>query len=151
MGIETVPYIIKHSGMLHRDEIWWRMIQANLTVIEFRIRKIPPLAHILLYPQNERGSMPEDAWLHRMQIATRGLSEVGMLRGENAIERLLDLVGRSADPAKCGLGTIRRDFGESGALRFGDFLFHMRVMHRPVDKAEAQHDLPIVQQLLRHP
>ncbi|MBI5457410.1 hypothetical protein HY971_01665 [Candidatus Kaiserbacteria bacterium] len=128
-----------------RQRIWW----AGLFIAASRELKIPWWAFEEIYPRYTDSKIPDAVWMRRMVLTTGNFSEVGILEGEEAVARLVRLVGTEADPAECELGTIRRDYGASAVERIGGFTFHLRVMHRPVDKEEALRNLPIIEKLLR--
>ena|SRR3989344_93782 len=149
MTVQRTAYIIRPFGMPFRQTIRQRIWWAGLFIVASRELKIPRWAFEEIYPRYTDSKMPDEVWMRRLLLTTGNLSEVGVLEGEDAVARLVRLVGTEADPAECELGTIRRDYGASAVECIGGFSFHLRVMHRPVDKVEAAHDLPIIERLLR--
>lgn len=145
---EKTVYIIRPFGMPFCNTIRQRITSAGLLVLASRQLKIPWWAFEEIYPRNTDSKVPDEVWMRRLVLTTGNISEVGVLEGEDAVARLVRLVGLEADPAECEVGTIRRDYGASAVENFAGFSFHLRVMHRPVDKVEAAHDLPIIEKLL---
>src|SRR3989338_5992686 len=144
---EKSVYIIRPFGMPFRHTIRQRILREGLSIIASRELKIPRWAFEEIYPRYTDSKVPDVVWIRRFILTTGNLSEVGVLEGEDAVARLVRLVGTEADPAECELGTIRRDYGASAVECIGGFSFHLRVMHPPVDKVEAAHDLPIIERL----
>ena len=146
---EKTVYIIRPFGMPFRHTIRQRILREGLSIVASRELKIPRWAFEEIYPRYADPRVPDEVWMRRLILTTGNFSEVGVPEGEDAVARLVRLVGLEADPAECAVGTIRRDYGASAVERFDGFAFHLRVMHRPVDKVEAAHDLPIIEKLLR--
>ncbi|MEK7156891.1 MAG: nucleoside-diphosphate kinase [Patescibacteria group bacterium] len=146
---EKTVYIIRPFGMPFRHTIRQRILSAGLSIEASRELKIPRWAYEAIYPREKHSGVPDEVWMRRLILTTGNLSEAGILEGEDAVARLVRLVGHKPDPAECEVGTIRRDYGASAVEHFGEFMFHLRVMHRPENEEEAAHDLPIIEKLLR--
>ena len=144
---QTVGWI-RPVGMPYRYTIRRIVTGAGLLIVHSKILKMPRWAYEELYPRSAPSKMPDEAWLRRLVTSTGSPSEIMILAGDDAVERLIALVGRDADPAKCAPGTIRHEFGVSCAENIGGMDFHLRVMHRPVDREEAARNLFIARKLI---
>ena len=149
MASQRTVYMIRPFGMPFRLTIRRRMQSAGLSIVASRRLKIPRWAFEKIYPRDKYASAPQEVWWRRMILTTGGISEMGILEGEDAVARLVQIVGERPDPADCTHGTIRRDFGASSVENFDGFAFHLRTMHRPENEEEAAHDLPIFLRLLK--
>ena len=145
---ETV-LVIKTDGMPYRDAIWDMVSTGGLKVVVSRRLLIPRSFHELLYPRGNHEGQPDAAWMRAMELQTSKESEVAVLRGHNAVERLLEIAGRKTSPMECVRGTIRREFGVGGVETFGEFALFRKIVHRPETIQEALHDLPIIRALIR--
>lgn len=141
-------YIIRPFGMPFRHTIRQRILREGLAIVASRELKLPRWAYEAIYPRYAHAGVPDIVWMRRLILTTGNLSEVAILEGEDAVARLVRLVGHRPDPAECEVGTIRRDYGASAVEQFDGFSFHLRVMHRPENEEEAAHDLPIIERLL---
>ena len=149
MSMEKTVYMIRPFGMPFRHTIRQRILREGLSIVASRELKIPRWAFEEIYPRHTDSKVPDEVWMRRLVLTTGNLSEVGVLEGEDAVARLVRLVGTEADPAEWEVVTIRRDYGASAAECIGGFVFHYRVMHRPVDEEEALRNLSTIEKLLR--
>lgn len=148
MPKQKTVYIIRPFGMPYRHTIRQRIRSAGLSILASRQLKIPRWAFEKIYPRKKHPDMPDAVWMRRLVLTTGNVSEVGVLEGEDAVARLVRLVGHRPDPAECEVGTIRGDYGASAVECIDGFVFHLRVIHRPENVEEALHDLPIIEKLL---
>ncbi len=146
--MSATVYIIKPDGMPFRHTIRQRFLKEGLRVAKSKVLRLPTWAFDEIYPRHKHQFAPEEAMRIGMIMSTGGESEVGILVGSRARERLLLLCGKRADPAKCAAGTIRADFGISTTLVIDGYAIHHKVIHRPETWQELQTDLPIVRKLL---
>lgn len=136
---EESVYLLKPEGMQKSREIHEMILAAGLEIMRRHEFIVPDWVVRALYPRLEAGHMA--AILARLQGVR---SEIGVVCGEAAIQRLLDLSGTSTNPLQCAEGTIRRRFWVSlgNGARDG-WPMYGNVIHRSADAAEVLRDLEI--------
>lgn len=72
-----------------------------------------------------------------LDLMCSGFSEVGIVSGDHAIEKLIDICGDSFVQKKCLINTVRRNFGIKDPIMFDDFEYHMNPIHRACNLKEA--------------
>ncbi len=68
----------------------------------------------------------------------------GIVEGDDAIERLLDISGRHLNPGLCLGGTIRKEYGAQEPIRSpGGIVYYPNAIHRSatLEEALANHEL----------
>lgn len=145
--MERSVYIIKPEGMPHRQEIRQMIQAAGLAVIGSTATILPQEVLAKLYPdlQEERGEL----WIATLDHLAHSECEVGIVEGENAVQRLSELCGTATSPHDCGLETIRARFGRGiAAVRAGKKLYWKNIIHRSKNLEEARGDLEIAYKLI---
>jgi nucleoside diphosphate kinase len=131
--------IIKPSAVPHAEAIISALAEAGIEVIGRKdiVYTIPLIR--ALYDH-----MPDDAVC---EIAQRMAHRPGiaLLTRSPSIDRLLEIVGRESDPARCAAGSLRARFGNGAPEeRVGSWPWWENALHRPVDEREAARDLALV-------
>ncbi len=137
-------YIIKPEGMGYRKEIRDILERGGLQIID--ATEIILTNEILdgLY-DNLQGNVRRE--LHRF-FEDQSV-EIGIVKGHNALSRLVRITGKDTNPAKCEEGTIRKMFGWSEPLLLhGRYYYFGNVIHRPKNIRELEHDLAIAKRYL---
>ena len=137
-------YIIKPEGMKYRAQIRDVLQRSGLKIIDST--EILLTNGILdgLYDNVNKEVRRE---LHR--FLEDQFVEIGIVRGHNALSRLVEVTGKNTNPALCEEGTIRRLFGWSEPLLLhGRYYYFGNVIHRPKNMKELRHDLVIAKEYL---
>jgi nucleoside diphosphate kinase len=71
------------------------------------------------------------------------LIEAGLVSGENAVEKLLKVVGTELDPVDCAPGSIRFRLGGKKPFIVDGVRCYFNIIHRPRNEAEAEKDIAI--------
>jgi nucleoside diphosphate kinase len=72
---------------------------------------------------------------------------MGIVEGEGAIAKLLEVVGESTDPRQCAPHTIRARFGTEPLNWQGHFVYFQNVMHRSKTPDEVKRDIELFKAL----
>ena len=136
--METSFYIIKPHGLMIRDEVI-AMIEANGLVIPENKKLILPVWTLkIIY-----SDLLEKYMRVVFQPFENSLVEVGLVIGENAIDRLLQITGTELDPVDCANGTIRSKFGGREPLMIDGVRYYTNIIHRSRNKMEAEKDINV--------
>ena len=117
------------------------MIQkAGLAIIRHHEVSLTPEVLEQLYP----GLDPEIMAVTKQALLDK-VCEIGLIRGDDAIARLLEICGKNVDPKQCAHNTIRNLFGRRTPIRnnSGTIVYYFNIIHRPKNKSEAERDLAI--------
>ena len=88
--------------------------------------------------------MPEDA-LFAIKGRMEGGIGLALLVEAESIEKLLAVVGRESDPARCAPMSLRARFGKGAPEeQVGTWAWFENAIHRPVDAREALRDLSLL-------
>lgn len=140
---EQSVFIIKPEAIAVCAEILEMIKEGGLRI---KLSYCTPLEEWViekLYP-----NLTEDLYLATKTHMGGKLCHIGIVEGENAVEKLLTLCGKSTNPNQCAHGSLRKKFASSSAhwTGIGDYWYN--VIHRPKNKDEAARDLKIVMALL---
>lgn len=110
--IQRVFTMIKPDGVERRlvGSIINRIESTGLTIDAISLIRATPEQARAHYERKRNGSSgltPEQA----VEYLTSGSVVALIVSGDNALSRIRLLVGRFTDPAKCDVGSVRRDFG----------------------------------------
>lgn len=139
---EFTSYVIKPNGMLHRYKIKHLIIGSGLEITDSKI--------LLLSEQDIRNlysDVPEDILVAKIIFFSNFPVEVGILKGENAIEIFHTLCGSNTIPSLCEPGSIRHTFGCKEPIIVAGIDYYLNVIHRP-NKKELKENLKIIKSLL---
>lgn len=128
--METSLYIIKPEAMPHCEEIR-RLIGLHLTLGKTKLVQLPDWALDELY-----GDLTEDL-RQATRIAMHSPVELGLVHGEGAIMKLLQLAGEHTSPAACHPHSIRYRFGVKEPMIVGSASYFLNAIHRPKTLEEA--------------
>lgn len=141
--IQETAYIIKPEAFCNRQEIRHLINQAGLSVRYSKTLVLDRQVVNVLYP-DIAGDLLEAS----IRFLTSGPSEVGIVQGEDAINRLLWLAGESPSPFLCNRDTIRFKFGVHDGKPIGGTIYYFNGFHRSKNSFEAQRDINLVMSLL---
>lgn len=128
-------YLIKPEAMNVTDEIR-KDIRANgLEIIIYKK---------IILSENDIETIYREVDAHILQATKNHMAskevEIGILRGEKALERFYRLVGKEGEPKSCEDGTLRKKYGKP-TIFIEDKPFFLNAIHRPIDENEADHFL----------
>lgn len=123
-------YMIKPEAMSRREHVR-RLIGRNLTIGQTKTIRLPDWALDELYDD-----LTED--LRRAtRVALEDPVELGLVYGEDAIMRLLELAGDKTSPRECHPDSIRYQFGIREPMIIGGARYFLNAIHRPKTPDEA--------------
>jgi len=141
---EQSIYIIKPEGwMNHRITIRSKIRRCGLTIVDSAQVPIPKWA-----VEKLSLGLPEDLRQFIRNHLFGRMCEVGIVEGDGAIKKLLEICGESYNPNECAPGTIRREFAPRMPHWTGKRTYWLNVIHQPKDEEEAARDLELILKLL---
>lgn len=114
----------------------------GLIIVRKKILLLPEWAIDILYPK-----LSLDLKIITITMLATPV-EIGFVRGNEAVKRLLILSGNDVDPARCDSESIRFRFGKRNAIMFGATAYYANAIHRPRNKAESERDIALFHRLL---
>ena len=140
--METSFYIIKPHGLMIRDKITTMIEAGGLIITENKNLILPDWALKIIY-----SDLPEKYMSAVFQPFKNTLIEVGLVIGEDAINRLLQITGTELDPVDCAYETIRFKFGGRKPLMIDGVKYYTNIIHRSRNKMEAEKDIEVFRTL----
>ena len=140
--METSFYIIKPHGLMIRKKVVAMIKAGGLTIIEKKSLILPDWALKIIY-----SDLPEKYSDVVFQPFKNACSEVGLVVGEDAINKLLKITGTELDPTDCAYGTIRHEFGGREPFMIDGVRCYTNIIHRSRDKIEAKKDIDVFRAL----
>ncbi|MFA5998370.1 MAG: nucleoside-diphosphate kinase [Candidatus Paceibacterota bacterium] len=140
--MEQSVYIIKPEGMLLRNAIRQMILSAGLSVADFYTVMIPRWVPAVLYPSLSRED--GEIWRITCEHLINKKCEIGIVRGERAIERLVAVCGAETNPMQCDPLTVRGLFGEKTPIELaGGERYWLNAIHRSKNHEEVLRDAKI--------
>ncbi len=136
--METSFYIIKPHGLMFRDKIRAMIEAGGLIITESKRLVLPDWALKIIY-----SDLPEKYRDAVFQSYKGAFVEVGLVIGEDAIDKLLRIAGTELDPVDCAHGTIRSTFGGREPFIIDGVRCYANIIHRSRNKMEAEKDIEI--------
>jgi nucleoside diphosphate kinase len=122
--------MIKPEAMFHREDVR-KLIGHYLNLGEMKTMRLPDWAMDELYDD-----LTED--LRRAtRVALENPVELGLVHGEDAVMRLLQLAGDKTSPRECHPDSIRYRFGIREPMVVGSARYFLNAIHRPKTSDEA--------------
>lgn len=131
--METSFYVIKPHGLVFREEVRATIEGAGLIITESKKLVMHEWALEIIY-----SDLPEKYRKAVFQSFKDAFVEVGLVKGENAIETLLQITGTELDPADCAPCSIRFKFGGRKPFMIDGVRCYANIIHRPKNKTEAE-------------
>lgn len=139
---ELSVYVIKPEAMAARDAIRREIEAAGLTIIASTMTRLDSHDVDMIYPE-----LPISLRNASIHFLCASEVEIGVVSGENAIGKLLALIGESVNPLECGSTSLRRQYGQAQPdISFGASYF-LNALHRSTSSREAQHDVRTFERL----
>ncbi|MFA6273027.1 MAG: nucleoside-diphosphate kinase [Candidatus Paceibacterota bacterium] len=140
--METSFYIIKPHGLAFREEVRAMIEGVGLTITESKELVVHSWALEIIY-----SDLPEK-YRDAVFLQFKGKSvEVGLVMGENAIDKLLQITGTELDPVDCALSSIRFKFGGHKPLIINGVRCYKNIIHRSQNKTEAENGIKVFRML----
>lgn len=146
--MKETAFLIQPDGMPVLDAIHDYIERSGLKIEHSKVLRLSRRQFLRIYPRKRYPEFSEKYWREWIKRTLSGKVEVGIITGNDAIRRFASLAGRRADPLRCRRGTIRRDFGVHCARKIDGMCMHNKVVHRPLTKKEAAHNVRLVKELL---
>lgn len=139
--------VIKPDAFIKKDDIVKRLEGSGLFVVKRKTLILPEDFVIKeMYGKDKLpGPLEEATKRHFLS----GPSEILVVKGDNVVSKLVDLVGLKTNPALCNLDTIRYIYGDHIPEELGgDLKFYRNAAHRPLNEQESKEDLKKFKNLL---
>lgn len=140
--METSFYIIKPHGLVFREEVRAMIEGAGLIITESKKLVMHEWALEIVY-----SDLPEKYRKAVFRPFKDALVEVGLVKGESAIETLLQITGTELDPVDCNPGSIRFKFGGCKPSMIDGVRCYTNIIHRPRNKTEAEIGIKVFRML----
>lgn len=136
--METSFYIIKPHGLVFRKEVRAIIEASGLIIAESKNLILPAWALKIIY--SDLSEKYGDAVFQPLNGA---FVEAGLVTGEDAINRLLQITGTELDPVDCAPSSIRSRFGGRKPLMIDGVRYYINIIHRSRNKIEAEKDIGV--------
>jgi len=140
--LETSFYIIKPHGLAFRKEVKAMIESVGLTITESKELVMHMWALEIIY-----SDLPEKYRDVVFRTFKEKLVEVGLVIGENAIDKLLQITGTELDPVDCAPGSVRFKFGGRELFMIEGVRCYTNIIHRPRNKTEAENGIKVFRML----
>ena len=130
---EETFYIIKPEGLKNAIAIKNIILKNGLKVITSKETILAPDIIKFIYPD-----LRDDMLNAHLKYLCNNISEVGIIEGLNAINKLVEISGKDTNPNLCASGTIRNLFGMKLGCKIGNTLYYKNAFHRSRNKDEAE-------------
>ncbi len=136
--METSFYIIKPHGLMFRKEVRAIIEASGLIIAESKNLILPDWALKIIY-----SDLSEKYRDVVFQPLTGAFVEAGLVTGEDAVDRLLQITGTKLDPVDCAPNSIRFRFGRQKPLMINGVRYYINIIHRSRNKIEAKKDIEV--------
>lgn len=140
---QNVTCLIKPEGHAFAPCIWRQITESGLCVVAHKPVRLSEGVLRQIYC-----STSGDMWSYLVGLFATQPSELGLVQGPNALERLTVLVGEHDDPSQCACGTLRQLFSWQVPVRVDGSVYYPNVIHIPRTKEEAARQLRFLAPLL---
>lgn len=131
-------YIIKPHGLMFREEIRAMIESGGLVIIKSKRIILPEWALKKIYYD-----LAEKYRRAVFRQYAGAFVEIGLVSGEDAIEKLFHIAGTELDPIDCDPGSIRFKFGSREPFIVDGIRCYDNIIHRPRDESEASEGVEI--------
>lgn len=136
--METSFFIIKPHGLIIRDMVITMIKTGGLIITESKNLILPDWALKIIYCDLPIKYM--DAVFKPFRNTS---IEMGLVIGEDAINKLLRITGTELDPVDCACDTIRFKYGGREPFVIDGVKCYTNIIHRPRNKEEAKKDIGV--------
>jgi nucleoside diphosphate kinase len=132
--------VIKPDAFSNRDLIVKRLEESGLYIVRRTIRDLSK--NFVINEMYGADKLPKPVAEATARHFLSGSSEIILVKGDNVVNKLLNLVGLKTNPALCEEDTIRYIYGDHVPEELGEGLKYFRnAAHRPTNTDEAMADL----------
>ena len=132
--------VIKPDAFSNRDLIVKRLQDSGLYIVRRTTRDLSE--DFVVNEMYGTDKLPKPIAEATAKHFLSGSSEIVLVRGDNVVNKLLNLVGVKTNPALCEEDTIRYIYGDHVPEELGEGLKYFRnAAHRPTNTNEAVADL----------
>ncbi len=136
--LQTSFFMIKPHGLIFLKEVRAMIEDSDLFISESNRLIMPLWALEIIY-----SDLPERYRSSIFKPTVGALVEAGLVVGENAINKLLQITGTELDPVGCAPESIRFKFGEKKPLMIDGVRYYKNVIHRSRNETEAKNDIKV--------
>jgi nucleoside diphosphate kinase len=133
-------FVIKPDAFPFRNAIVERVGESGLSVVSRNVKELTEQFVIgaMYDPKGVPAPVIEATKRHLLS----GPSEIVLVKGDDAVRKLLAMVGVKTNPALCDPDSIRYIYGDHVPEELGEGLqYYRNAAHRSRDEAEAKKDL----------
>jgi nucleoside diphosphate kinase len=133
-------FVIKPDAFPFRDAIVERVGESGLSVVSRNVKELTErfVVGAMYDPKEIPAPVIEATKRHMLS----GPSEIVLVKGDDAVRKLLAMVGVKTNPALCDPDSIRYIYGNHVPEELGEGLqYYRNAAHRSRDAAEAEKDL----------
>lgn len=136
-------YIIKPEAFQFCSDIREIIISARLNIISFKATFIPHKVIEALYSDCSQKIIEATKF-----YVCNKLCEVGIVSGNNAVNKLLEVCGLDPNPNNCAEGSIRYTYGIKQASNYEGIFYFKNAIHRPITTFEMEKNISYIQLML---
>lgn len=123
-------YMIKPEAMPFNGEIR-EHIGHSLAIVAIKSMLLPSWAIDVLY-----GDLAGNLRI-AANIALDGIIELGLVQGDDAVQKLLEIAGKFTKPSDCHPNSLRYIYGVWEPMKLGEAEYYKNAIHRPRTDEEA--------------
>lgn len=140
--VEKTLYIIKPEAFKERGRIR-AIIQEknNLSIDKYKIKKLTKKEVSLMLDCDHGFKSNKKLFEAALYFMTRGLVEIGIIKGKNCVNIFKELCGDKKDPKSCGKNTLRNIFGISKIVYYKGGGYYLNAIHRSGTIEEAEREI----------
>lgn len=143
--LEKSFFIIKPEGIKNAEGIKNIILENGLKIVKTKLALLSPDIIKLIYLDTSN-----DLFAAHVMFMCKEISEVGIIEGANAIDKLVEVSGHDTNPNLCATGTIRNLFGEKVGCKVGISLYYKNVFHRSRNIDEANREVDLFDRIEKH-
>jgi len=140
--VEQTFYIIKPEGLKNAAAIKEIILNNDLKIIESKQLLLKKDIIKVLY-----SNLNKDLLEAHFKFMCNKINELGIIEGQNAVKKFLEISGKHTNPDLCSSGTIRNIFGEKMKYKIGQAIYYKNAIHRSKTLLEATRDIDIFRKL----
>lgn len=139
--------VIKPDAFIHRGEIVKRLESSGLYIVQRTVKELNE--EFVVGKMYGADDLPKPIAEATKRHFLGGPSEIVLVKGDDVVHKLLNLVGLKTNPALCDPETVRFIYGDHIPEELeGGLKYYKNAAHRPTNVREAQEDLDKFRDLL---
>ena len=137
-------YIIKPEAIPFSEDIHKMIASSGLTISIWKQAIMPYSIIDKIY-----FDCPKDIIAATKHFMFNDICEIGIVSGDNAIEKLIEVCGTETNPFNCKKGTIRNLFGVHKLQFYNGTGYYQNAIHRPKTEIEFKKDIDILEDIVK--